>query len=656
MFKKLIYTLLFLLIIISNIYSQNNSVMQNKSFKRVNNYSYSDIDKLLDSVSISLKNNPEKAFDYIEMAMILSIEKKDKIKQAETFAVLGAYYEFYKQHDLAAINYKKSAELFGVSNSKYFDNYLIAAQQFYKAGQHEKSIKIYNLLLKNKIDKREKLSILEGLGDNNYSLSNVDLALKNFKEADKLSKRLAEVDKNTEIKLKIANILTQKKDNAALGYLNEANVQSNTTANGKLQLESQNRLADFYASNRMYKKEIKSRSSISEILDNNSEVLKKQDINVAEESYRNNTYIAQTLNTQNQSKDALEFIKKNEKLEQENIGIEFKIEAAKTQSETYAELGQGNKAIESYKAYVALVDELYRIKENEINKVIDISKKLSDNQNRIVMMEQDKQLYDIQIQSMEKDQLLTTKSNKYQRNFIILLFIIVSLLIFALFSAYQRIRIQKKHNLFLDLKSLRAQMNPHFIFNALNSVNSFISKNDELNANKYLARFSRLIRSILENSDHDFIPLSNEIELLQSYLELENIRFADKFKYSFEVDKNINPDEFRIPPMLIQPYIENAVWHGLRYKEKDGFLKVEIKKEESQLKVEVIDNGIGRAKSQELKTENQKKNKSKGIMNTKKRLEILNKLYKQNIELNIEDINDKQEGTKVTLLIPDIKN
>ena len=199
-------------------------------------------------------------------------------------------------------------------------------------------------------------------------------------------------------------------------------------------------------------------------------------------------------------------------------------------------------------------------------------------------------------------------------------------------------------------------MNPHFIFNALNSVNSFISKNDELNANKYLARFSRLIRSILENSDHDFIPLSNEIELLQSYLELENIRFADKFKYSFEVDKNINPDEFRIPPMLIQPYIENAVWHGLRYKEKDGFLKVEIKKEESQLKVEVIDNGIGRAKSQELKTENQKKNKSKGIMNTKKRLEILNKLYKQNIELNIEDINDKQEGTKVTLLIPDIKN
>lgn len=655
MLKKLIYTLVFLLVAFLNIYSQN-TISNKKSYQKARSYSHSDIDKLLDSVNLSLEKNPEKAFNYIELAMILSIEKKDREKQAKTFAVLGNYYKLYKQHDLAAINYEKSAELYGMKNSKYFDNYLIAAQQFYKAGQHQKSIKIYNLLLENKIDKRQKLSILEGLGDNNYSVNNNEKALENYKEADKLSKELSEIDKNTEIKLKIANILTERKDKSALDYLSEANIQSNTTANGKLQLESQNRLADYYSSNKMYKEEIESRSVISNTLEVNSDILKKQDINVIEESFKNNTYIAQTLNTQNQPNIALEFIKKNEKLEQEKIGIEFKIQAAKTQSESYADLGLGNKAIESYKAYVALVDELYRIKENEINKVVDITKKLTDNQNRIVMMEQDKQLFDIQLQSMEKDKLLITKSNKYQRNLIILLFVIVSLLIFALFSAYQRIRIQKKHNLFLDLKSLRTQMNPHFIFNALNSVNSFIAKNDELNANKYISSFSRLIRSILENSEHDFIPLSKEIELLKSYLELENIRFSDKFNYTFEVDKNINADTFRIPPMLIQPYIENAVWHGLRYKEKDGFLEVEIKKEDSQLKVEVIDNGIGRKKSQELKTENQKKNISKGILNTRKRLEILNKLYKQNIELKIEDLNINQEGTKVTLLIPEIEN
>ncbi|MCF8298997.1 MAG: histidine kinase [Saprospiraceae bacterium] len=649
MLKKILHTLLFLVITITNIYSQSNSISQKKSFQKAQNYSYSDIDKFLDSVSTVLESNPEVAFDYIETAMILSIEKKDKIKQAKTFAVLGNYYKYYKQHDLAAMNYEKSAGLYGENNSNYFDNYLLAAQQYYKAGKHQKSINIYNSFLKTKIDKHQKLVILEGLGDNYLSLKNHELALKNFKAADKLSKELSEIDKNTEIKLKIANILTGKKDKDALSYLNEANVQSNTTANGKLQLEAQNQIADFYASNKMYNKEIESRSIISNTLEKNSDVLKKQDINVTEEAFRNNTYIAQTLNFQNQPDVALEYIKKNEKLKPEGIGIEFKIEAAKTQSESYANLGLGDKAIESYKSYIALVDELYKIKENEIKKVVDITKKLTDNQNRIVMMEQDKQLFDIQLQSMEKD-------HKYQRNFIILLFVIVSLLIFALFTAIQRIRIQKKHNLFLDLKSLRTQMNPHFIFNALNSVNSFIAKNDELNANKYISSFSRLIRSTLENSEHDFIPLSKEIELLKSYLELENIRFSDKFSYTFDVDKNINPDTFRIPPMLIQPYIENAVWHGLRYKEKDGFLKVEIKKEKSHIKVEVIDNGIGRTKSQELKTENQKKNKSKGILNTKKRLEILNKLYKQNIELNIEDLGNNKEGTKVTLLIPEIKN
>ncbi|MBT4727106.1 MAG: histidine kinase, partial [Bacteroidetes bacterium] len=430
--------------------------------------------------------------------------------------------------------------------------------------------------------------------------------------------------------------------------------QAISTANGKLQLKSQNLLAEYYALNKMYKQEIESRNSISNTLTENIDVLQKQEINVSEESFRNNTSIAQALNGQNQPDEALDVIKKNEKLEQEKIGIEYKIEAAKTQSESYVELGLGNQAIESYKTYVDLVDELYKIKENEINEVIDVAKKLTDNQNRIVLLEQDKQLFDIQLQSMEKDQLLITESNKYQRNLIILLFIVVALLVFALISAFQRIRIQKKHNLFLDLKSLRTQMNPHFIFNALNSVNSFIAKNDEIKANKYLSSFSRLIRSILENSEYDFIPLSKEIEMLKSYIELENIRFADKFSYTFNIDKNINADEYRIPPMLIQPYIENAVWHGLRYKEKDGLLKVEIIKEDSCLKVEIIDNGIGRTKSQELKTENQKKNKSKGIVNTTKRLEILNKLYKQNIELNIEDMNHNQEGTKVTLTIPEL--
>ncbi|MBT3422355.1 MAG: histidine kinase [Bacteroidetes bacterium] len=654
MLKKVSFFFLFLLIIISVVYSQSNSFSQRQSFNDVKNYSFSDIDLLLDSVSMQLETNPEKAFNFIEMAMILSLEEKDKTKQARTFEVLGVYYKHFKQYDLAAMNYQKSAQLYGAKNSRFFDNNLVAANLYLQAKEYQKSIDLFNLLLNSSVNKQQKLLIQEGLGDNNYSAKLFTEALVNFKEAEKIATELSQIDKNTEIKLKIAIILIEINDEKALQYLTEASKQAISTANGKLQLKSQNLLAEYYALNKMYKQEIESRNSISNTLTENIDVLQKQEINVSEESFRNNTSIAQALNGQNQPDEALDVIKKNEKLEQEKIGIEYKIEAAKTQSESYVELGLGNQAIESYKTYVDLVDELYRIKENEINEVIDVAKKLTDNQNRIVLLEQDKQLFDIQLQSMEKDQLLITESNKYQRNLIILLFIVVALLVFALISAFQRIRIQKKHNLFLDLKSLRTQMNPHFIFNALNSVNSFIAKNDEIKANKYLSSFSRLIRSILENSEYDFIPLSKEIEMLKSYIELENIRFADKFSYTFNIDKNINADEYRIPPMLIQPYIENAVWHGLRYKEKDGLLKVEIIKEDSCLKVEIIDNGIGRTKSQELKTENQKKNKSKGIVNTTKRLEILNKLYKQNIELNIEDLNHNQEGTKVTLTIPEL--
>ena len=117
-------------------------------------------------------------------------------------------------------------------------------------------------------------------------------------------------------------------------------------------------------------------------------------------------------------------------------------------------------------------------------------------------------------------------------------------------------------------------MNPHFIFNALNSVNSFIATNDERAANRYLSEFSGLMRAVLENSEEDFIPLSKEIELLQKYTKLEHFRFQDKFDYDILVDDAIPTNQFKIPPMLLQPYIENAVWHGLRYKKEKGFLTI----------------------------------------------------------------------------------
>jgi len=216
---------------------------------------------------------------------------------------------------------------------------------------------------------------------------------------------------------------------------------------------------------------------------------------------------------------------------------------------------------------------------------------------------------------------------------------------------YRNIKQQRLNNNLLALKSLRSQMNPHFIFNALNSVNSFIASNDERTANRYLTDFSKLMRSVLENSEEDFIPLSKEIELLQLYTKLEHFRFQDKFDYNIIIDEAINVDDFLIPPMLLQPYIENAVWHGLRYKEAKGLLQISLHTYvDDKVQIVIEDNGVGREKSKALKTDHQKNQNSKGMGNIKKRVAILNEMYADKVDVFIEDIVGNG-GTKVVLTL-----
>jgi LytS/YehU family sensor histidine kinase len=216
---------------------------------------------------------------------------------------------------------------------------------------------------------------------------------------------------------------------------------------------------------------------------------------------------------------------------------------------------------------------------------------------------------------------------------------------------YRSAQSSKKANQLLALKSLRSQMNPHFIFNALNSVNHFIAQQDERTANKFLSEFSQLMRLVLEYSQEDFITLQKEQEILALYMKLEHYRFRDKFEYEIDIDESINAESILVPPMLIQPYLENAVWHGLRYRDSVGFLKLTMKQDGSWLIVTISDNGIGRKKSAELKTENQRKHKSTGLKNIKERLTILNNVYKKHYEVNVSDGIDG-EGTEVQIKFP----
>jgi hypothetical protein len=230
------------------------------------------------------------------------------------------------------------------------------------------------------------------------------------------------------------------------------------------------------------------------------------------------------------------------------------------------------------------------------------------------------------------------------------------LLISTIILMYIR-QLKQRENLKQDalrLQSLQGQMNPHFIFNSLNSINYFISKNDPFSANKYIADFSRLIRSILYNFNSDFISFDREIDSLEEYLKIEHLRFGDKFDYRIEVDSGIAGSQYKVSPGLVQPFVENAIWHGVRGLEKrKGNITVSYSMEKGKLACTVEDDGIGREKSGAAKSRMDTK-VSKGIFIVTERLKIINKLQKADYRLFISDLYPEkpETGTRVVIDIP----
>jgi LytS/YehU family sensor histidine kinase len=210
-----------------------------------------------------------------------------------------------------------------------------------------------------------------------------------------------------------------------------------------------------------------------------------------------------------------------------------------------------------------------------------------------------------------------------------------------------------------EMKALRAQMNPHFIFNSLNSIQKYILKNEHFEASQYLTKFSRLIRLILDHSNQNTVLLSSELEMLKLYIEMESLRFDNKFDYAIITSDNLQPDTVEIPSMLIQPYVENAIWHGLLHKESKGKLTVSFNRDaESKLIVTVEDNGIGREKAAELKSKQVLKKKSYGMQITEDRIAIINRIQKIHATaavIDVKDVNHEAAGTRVLLHIP-LKN
>ncbi|MDO9260862.1 MAG: histidine kinase [Flavobacteriaceae bacterium] len=207
----------------------------------------------------------------------------------------------------------------------------------------------------------------------------------------------------------------------------------------------------------------------------------------------------------------------------------------------------------------------------------------------------------------------------------------------------------------LKMTAIQSQMNPHFLFNSLNSINNFIIKSQVEKASDYITKFSKLIREILKNSSKNTITLAEELSNLKIYVLLENIRIDGGFAYNVSVDDVINPEMIKVPPLFLQPYVENAIWHGLTHIEGDKKIDLNISKLDNLIKFEIIDNGIGYTKSAEQAEI--KRDERIGFATKATDIRIKTLFKDKNTQISIEDISShNSSGTKVTLIFPIVEN
>jgi putative methionine-R-sulfoxide reductase with GAF domain len=205
----------------------------------------------------------------------------------------------------------------------------------------------------------------------------------------------------------------------------------------------------------------------------------------------------------------------------------------------------------------------------------------------------------------------------------------------------------KRKSAEVEMQALRAQMNPHFMFNSLNSINNFILNNDIENASGYLTRFSRLMRLILDNSRHDWVPLSQELQALELYIGMESLRFDNAFSWRISVGEGVETEQVLIPPLLIQPYVENAIWHGLMHRNTPGgHLVVSLEKRNEWLIITIEDNGVGRQAAAQMKSRQVGHKVSHGMNITSERINMVNNVYDAKVNLELKDkVNESGEST-----------
>ena len=642
--KSKLFLFIFFITLFAN--AQNKEI---DSLKNSLSQSKNDIDKVNGYNLISDKyktSSPKLMLDYANKALQLS--KKINHKEAEGTAflnignaniILGNYskaLENFSQAQIIFENQNKTIEVRKGLAKAYGSIGIIFSEQSNYANAlkfYLKSVKIYEDLS----DDEKSAKLYNNIGIVYKSQGEDFKALEYFVKAQKIQEKL----KDASIGITLTNIancyLNQKSFDKAFDYYNQAKSSLDNYPNPRALGEWYNNFGLFF----------KATNTTSKAIENWNQAIKTfQSIDDKFGITDTYIYLSQLYFDKGNYSEALQFANKSLTLSKEINVLEQIVLSEKLLSDIYSKTGNANLALEHYKLYSKANDSL--INETNIRKSVQEEMTYEFEKREVIQKEE-----------LEKRELLLQEQSK--RNKMQLFFAVLSALLLSGigFLIYNRTQLKKTLTLQKELaeyeqKALHLQMNPHFVFNCLGSISSFIVQNGTETAVKYLAKFSKLMRLTLEYSKESLIPIDKEIESLQNYLELEQLRFNQKFDFKIHKAFDIE-DDTALPPLLLQPFVENAIIHGLIPKKEKGSISIKFSLENESLICAIEDNGIGFNKSKEIKESLVSVHKSMALDITKKRLEMMEASTSQKANVEIEEHKNNQGeilGTKVVLNLP----
>jgi len=336
--------------------------------------------------------------------------------------------------------------------------------------------------------------------------------------------------------------------------------------------------------------------------------------------------------------EALKYFLQSLELAQESNLRKLQSQLYNDLSRLYEKTGDYKKALEYNNKYQELKEDLLNLEKVKQIHQLEINFEVEKREQEIALLKKQTELGELE--------LYWSRTITYSLIVIFVLTVIIIVLI------YHRNRIKKEQELLvLQTRLFRSQTSPHFIFNSLMSIQTFLLANKVEKASEYLIDFAKLIRSILQHTRESFITLDKEIEVLQQYVKLEKLRFSDKFDFEFTIDVD-DAEEILIPPMLAQPFIENAIIHGLVPSKEKGFLRIAIEEKNEKLIIQIEDNGVGRHSKSNQKQSADHKSMATDITN--QRVVLIAKRFNKNISMETIDLfhkDNKPAGTKVLFTI-----